>query len=808
MKPRSFILLTFVALSAHQASSATRTLAEARTVAQKFMIEKTGHRISETALQLSNPTRADKSVQPYYIFNDTESSRFVIVSGSDLMREVIGYSTTACIPENQELPDNLRSWLQWVAESGEYLESHPDAALTGAELQFSTSAIEPLMGSTWDQSPLYNKFCPTTSATSTKLCPTGCVATAAAQVVRYHLAKSGKIITGIGEKSYIHNGRSLSVNYANNTYDYTKMPLSLSSTSKDEEIDEVAKLCYHIGVGIHMNYASSGSGAFTEALPTTLIDNFGFNSNYRHADRILYDFDEWNQLLINELQNGRPIIYSGSSSTGGHCFVLEGVDSNGLYYVNWGWGGKSDGYFDVNILRPSSVGTGASLSPDGYISFCSASVNLCLEEGVGEKLCPLFLYDVEMTLAETDLSCGDALNIKKIAFYNHSPYIVSGELGYALFSKTGVVDTKEITSIENLEGIDLNEGTYGGVAYSFYYQIPADLADGDYDLHFTFKSAEDEELYIIRGYYPSLSYISLKVKDGKVTASIPHYKTELNASDWKVESENIFAETSTPISVMVTNNSAQTFVGKFFLTIISSIGVQANTFESGEVPVIAPGESAKVSFNVTFPSAATWTVKLTTKRQGVGDVDYEDVTYGTSTVTAAPNPSQDANLILTENLQVLADGPIDTATKFKVKLNIENKGGDYTGEAGLQFFASVLMRDVRAEAYAPVSIAANQNDEIVLELAMPELKEGASYYVRAVYSKGSKYEPFQVNDGVSNRATIKAGATSIDRIFDNDAIENSKTKAYDISGKEVNVSLDGKPLKGTYVINGQVVIIK
>lgn len=782
--------------------AASRTLSEAKQVAQRFMTEKTGHRIFDSALRLSGVTRASLDNQPFYIFNDAESEGFVIVSGSDKMREVIGYSTTTCIPENEELPDNLRSWLQLVSESADYLESHPEAALTRAEVQSVTTAIEPLMKTKWNQNPLYNKFCPTESATSTGHCPTGCVATAAAQVVRYHLAKAGKVIAGKGSKSYTLNGKILSVDYAANTYDYTKMPLALTQESTEEEIDEVAKLCYHIGVGVHMAYAAAGSGAFTSVLPTTLIENFGFNSNYRQLDRRMYDFSEWNAILTNELQNDRPIIYSGQSSTGGHCFVLDGLDTNGLYHVNWGWGGMSDGYFDVNILRPSDVGTGASLSPDGYISFGSASVNLCLEEGVGELPCLLCLYVNEMSLVNPELSCGEELKFKNVIFYNQDAYNASGTIGYTLISSTGnVVESQDITEIKDIVGVNPDSGSYGGFALGFSTKIPSTLADGEYKIYITYKRKDESDFDIIRGIYPSVSYVLLNVKDGKVSASISLYETKLKASEWNVESETVIAETPTTISVIVSNNSAQSFVGKYFLTLVSSIGVKAATFESKEVPALAAGESAKVTFDVTFPTASTWTVQLTTKRQGVGDAVYEDVEDGTCSFSVSPNPMQNANFEMTESLQVLAEGPVSPNEKFKVRMVVKNCGDDYEGEFGLQFFTSILMRDQKAEVYAPVTLPASHSGAIEVELTMPELRSGTTYYVRGAYRKGNAYEPFTVKDNdVLNRSTIVVGTTALDGITSLDT--NMPSVVYDIYGRPATKLQSGV----MYINNGKLIV--
>ena len=37
---------------------------------------------------------------------------------------------------------------------------------------------------------------------------------------------------------------------------------------------------------------------------------------------------------------------------GGHAFVFDGYDAEGLVHVNWGWYGRNDGYYAVDLLNP------------------------------------------------------------------------------------------------------------------------------------------------------------------------------------------------------------------------------------------------------------------------------------------------------------------------------------------------------------------------------------------------------------------------------------------------------------------------
>jgi surface protein len=52
-----------------------------------------------------------------------------------------------------------------------------------------------------------------------------------------------------------------------------------------------------------------------------------------------FDSDEWEQLIYDELNEGRPVQYNATHLSGsGHAFVLDGYE-NGYFHANWGWGG-------------------------------------------------------------------------------------------------------------------------------------------------------------------------------------------------------------------------------------------------------------------------------------------------------------------------------------------------------------------------------------------------------------------------------------------------------------------------------------
>ena len=81
-------------------------------------------------------------------------------------------------------------------------------------------------------------------------------------------------------------------------------------------------------------------------------------------------------LIKAELNAGRPVFYAGYSKDTGHQFVCDGYDNNGLFHFNWGWSGSSDGYFELSVLNPSSLGIGGGTSGGSFNIFSNLSFAL------------------------------------------------------------------------------------------------------------------------------------------------------------------------------------------------------------------------------------------------------------------------------------------------------------------------------------------------------------------------------------------------------------------------------------------------
>lgn len=326
-------------------------------------------------------------VPAYYVFPNGEGKGFTVVSGDDRLPEVVGYSDKGTYDE-ENLPSNYVGFMKAYEEMVGQLDngdSRASASIAEAKALRSSGyqqpTVAPLLGSIqWNQMIPYNKMCPMYNSTDRSV--TGCVATAMAQVMMYYQYPT---TLQADIPAYVSRTKHLSIPQINKgeRYDWNNMLPQYASYEPlnytDAQAAAVAKLLYHCGVACEMDYGPSSGANVTPAILSTY---FGYDSDLmQDLNRDVFTLAEWSQIMDKELTAKRPILYSGQSSDGGHEFVCDGTDGNGLYHINWGWGGYQDGYFDVTILNPDKGGAGSGSAPDGYNQYCSMIVGIAPDNG-------------------------------------------------------------------------------------------------------------------------------------------------------------------------------------------------------------------------------------------------------------------------------------------------------------------------------------------------------------------------------------------------------------------------------------------
>ena len=290
-----------------------------------------------------------KQSPEFYIFNETSSQKFVIVSADKRQHEILGISDKGLF-DSKKIPCGLLTFLIQYADEYAYLQEKEvdDKMMYSPQVETrSYSNTDILIKTTWNQTYPYNLQCPVIGYSR---CVTGCVATAMAQIMNYH--QHPERGTGV-----IRNSTSKeSLDLAAQTFDWDGLK-NFTYSYSERGANAVAYLMKACGYAVKMRYGTSLSEAYFEDIPYALIHNFYYSKTCRLLNRRGYTPQKWEELIHNELMNKRPILYGGYDSYGcnGHAFILDGYQAkNDLYHFNWGWGGSLDGYFKLSSLIPGT----------------------------------------------------------------------------------------------------------------------------------------------------------------------------------------------------------------------------------------------------------------------------------------------------------------------------------------------------------------------------------------------------------------------------------------------------------------------
>ena len=116
----------------------------------------------------------------------------------------------------------------------------------------------------------------------------------------------------------------------------------------------VALLMWHAAKSIDTQFGMSGSSAYEVRVPAALSNYFGYDPGVSYKKRSEVSTQQaWDNIVKNEIDAGRPVLYCGQDVTAGHAFVCDGYNSLGYLHFNWGWGGAANGFFLSTALNPS-----------------------------------------------------------------------------------------------------------------------------------------------------------------------------------------------------------------------------------------------------------------------------------------------------------------------------------------------------------------------------------------------------------------------------------------------------------------------
>jgi len=273
---------------------------------------------------------------------------FVIVSAQETNSPVLGYSLTSKFPTNPDHP-----LLNWLLPSYQAPVTLGSQQKQGQNSQFFTDhLVLPLTSAQWGQGDPWNRYCPADSTGKRAL--VGCVAVAMSQIME----KWQWPPKGTGEVTYTPLQHS---EYGEITAIFDTTHYRWDLTHDISPTEASALILYHTGVASLMNYGPvlSSTSVDRYAVPA-LINNFSYNPGMVFRDMEENTFPDWIRMLHQELDNSRPVLYSGTSPDGksSHAFNVDGYRNETFFHFNWGWNGAGDGWYTLSGM----AGGGADFS--------------------------------------------------------------------------------------------------------------------------------------------------------------------------------------------------------------------------------------------------------------------------------------------------------------------------------------------------------------------------------------------------------------------------------------------------------------
>ena len=356
-----------------------------------------------------NPEKSTQTAEIYQILKTStgENAVYVINFGTDgyalvsankVAIPVLAYSDEGSFDINNMAPAT-ENWLSNYVEQFEILYTQKampstktlemwDKYLQGnfSNAKASTNGFEgrrEMLKTKWDQGRGYNYYCPLVPPNYTghsydNRCLTGCVATAIAQVLKYHSYPD----RGMGILLDDNSRKDITFD---TIFDWGIMPNKLSIPSNmanyGEDIKAVANVMYRAGVIVRMHWGADKSGTnYPEAFYynnrpyNKFVNNLGYRTGVEYVERIdIPDNAKWNFLIMRELDLNRPVLYDGAGEDFdgkyiGHAFVCDGYQTDediNLFHFNWGWSGSNDGYYFIDVFAVGNEINNAIQFPKG-----------------------------------------------------------------------------------------------------------------------------------------------------------------------------------------------------------------------------------------------------------------------------------------------------------------------------------------------------------------------------------------------------------------------------------------------------------
>ncbi len=658
----------------------------------------------------------------YYVFPSVDDKGFVVVSGDDRTMPILGFTEQGTFDEST-MPEGLRFLLKMYEDQIQQLDGsgrqEQHAAHAAAAASHTTRHnVQPLMPTRWNQGEPYNLLCPDFYNYDGQVggrSATGCVATAVAQVMNYYRfpEKTKRYIpsykveydTSRGKHDFTVPGVA-----ANSVIDWDNMCDVYSGNETEAQQTAVAQLMHWVGVGCKMGYGASSAAFMGNALQA-LTTYFGYDDGSHMESRGNHTIASWSDLLYSEISTGHPLAFAASNTGGAHAFVLDGYDIDGLFHVNWGWGGLDNGYFRIDVMAPDdNNGIGASHTPDGYNMGQEAIILRLPDDVTAEKPQP------RLTVNDWEIRQGNKFFANYINWTGAAAMWDAG-IGY-------VTEEGALQPIGRHETVQLNDGYYMG------FEFPVEgLEEGTYRIVPISKrsSAKQWQTHV----NPTLTCIEAVV-DGDGTVSLSQHPVEDIAISGITFPGNHKKGDRQPVVVSFSNHGEEYFREIHLLA--SMTNDKGESICRTAVAMVGAGATT-ASFSFTPDKSGTWNVWLSTDNHGntilgKGEVD----------ITDQGMPSKHHLRYLSHNISNKSNNVI-YGNRMQGKVSIRNEADDtFDGKVKLWLFKLASDGYFYGVSSVMVPMVIEPKKSAQADFYFDHLDYGGQYNMSIIYEEGGDIE--------------------------------------------------------------------
>ena len=735
-----------------------------------------------------------------YVFENSGKRGYMLLSADDSAAPILGYSDSGSF-DPKAMPEQMKWWIEEYGRQIEYARTNNIPAYSAQTRAEDRAVVTPLLKTKWNQTEPYDAMTPVIGGVQS---PTGCVATAVAQVMKYW--QYPEVATGTGTINNPVDGGTLSMALGEEPFAWDKMLNSYSGKYTDEQAHAVAYLMKAVGYASQMKYGQYSSGAFSYIAGLALMDNFGYNPDIEYCIRNYYGADEWEEMIYNEVANGRPVIYGGQSTSVGHEFVCDGYNGDGYFHFNWGWSGMGDGYFLLNSLNPNALGTGGGSGGGyNYAQDVLVGVQPKKEQVVAPNLVQFGALEASVSGLNMELSVVDARGTT--CWFNTGLHNMTVNLGLAVQSlETGEIKYDSLGSYSVLAP-EYSVGNslqmyYNGIPGQINYKLPISYDDGKYRLTVVVKSTGSEQWTPVLTMPQYYNYVEVTKTGNKLTVdALPEAAITLESAE---AVSALYYGMVAKMKIKATNNSDKELTQGFY----------PELFSNGKEEMLGDGIVLTVPAHTTVEQEFITTFRLlngasapTSQRlyqlawyDPVNGKMYDGVVEEVTMKIISGSPSVTINSFVIEGLTPNNNNPeysnfytIEGGEDVKFLLSMTNKRGFFGYPISVVIFKmDGSGQDVMRAAFEPLlTLDAKATGETSAVMDLSSLPKNMIYAAGVGYQSGRNLMPLDEDSMIFCEVTAGAGVDVI-------GVDEAPVKYYNLQGVEV-----ANPAKGQLLIKKQ-----